>query len=97
VKRPLYLSLLAAFAGPALAGPPSPDREPSPARAAAAVTSLIDAHRGATAGSGLPPLRLAPAPQRPRLCIPVGEADPAADAARMHDRPSDARTARIRA
>jgi len=91
----MLFSLLAALAGPALAGHPSPHPEPGPARVAADFTRLIDAHRSAAAGSGLLPLRLAPTPQRARLCIPPRGADGAADGAVIHDRGSDARAARV--
>lgn len=90
-------SLLAALAGPALAGHPSPHPEPGPARVAADFTPLIDAHRSAAAGSGLLPLPLAPTPRPARLCIPRRGADGAADGAVLHDRGSDARAARVRA
>ncbi len=54
--------LLAALAGPALAGSPPSPPQAGPAWVAADLAPLIEAHRALAAGSGVLPLRLAPAP-----------------------------------
>ncbi|KPK08524.1 MAG: hypothetical protein AMJ64_03175 [Betaproteobacteria bacterium SG8_39] len=92
--RPICVSLLAALAGPVLAGHPS-HPQPGPSGAAAAFAFLIEAHHLASGGSGLLPLRLAPAPRRSRLCLPGREADTAGVGPVIPDRSTDARLARL--
>lgn len=86
--------LLAALAGPALAGTPPSPPQAGPARAAADLAPLIDAHRALTAGSGLLPLWLAPVP-RPRAGAPLPDADAASGREAAHNRSADARCSRV--
>ncbi len=86
--------LLAALAGPAFAGSPPSPPQAGPARVAADLVPLIEAHRALTAGSSVLPLWLAPAP-RPRSCDPLPNADATPGSEAALNRSADARCTRV--